>query len=390
MPGHMFRHPPYVVTAYFLGLILSNAAAEGLGVRSPAERSTFVDEVTGTTITRLTSSPAKDDKIYQTHPSWISDGSRLVFHSNRTGRNEVFALEESTGEIIQITDGDAGPFVISRYDDSLYLVRDGLVMRVNLKALLNDSKLGSLKSASAYRRQVGALPKGCRLSGSFTEDASGKTLYFGLVDSKDKYSIQKLDLATSRFSKVIDVDFKVGHCQAHPTKTGIISYCHETGGDADQRMWLTNSDGTVNRPFYQETYGEWVTHEVWWTADRMLFVIWPKNEQMKQKPYGIASVSLKDFSDQIHDRFPYWHACGTPDGRYAIGDAFDGKLFLVDIRSGKRTLLTQGHRPHGANNHPHPSISPDGKPVLFVSAKFGNWDLMTVDIPAKKEESRLP
>jgi oligogalacturonide lyase len=145
-------------------------------------------------------------------------------------------------------------------------------------------------------------------------------------------------------------------------------------------MWIINSDGTENRPFYTETYDEWVTHETWWTSDRMLFVIWPKNEQMKLKPYGIASISFSNFSHTIHDQYVYWHVCGTPDGKYAVGDTFDGKLFRVDVRSGKRTLLTQGHRPSGARNHPHPSISPDGKRVLFVSSKFGNWDLMTVDL----------
>jgi oligogalacturonide lyase len=153
-------------------------------------------------------------------------------------------------------------------------------------------------------------------------------------------------------------------------------------------MWITNSDGTGNRPFYTETYGEWVTHEVWWTADRMLFAIWPKDEQMKTKPYGIASVSMTDFTHQIHDQFPYWHVCGTPDGKYAIGDTFDGQLFLIDVGSGKRWLLTQGHRPMGAKSHQHQSISPDGKRVLFVSSKFGNWDLMTVDIPNGKNEDR--
>ncbi len=176
----------------------------------------------------------------------------------------------------------------------------------------------------------------------------------------------------------------MGHCQAHPSETGVISYCHETGGDAPQRMWIVRSDGSGNRPFYAETYDEWVTHEVWWTPDRMLFTIWPKDDAMKAKPHGIASVSLADFSHRIHDQFPYWHVCGTPDGKYAIGDTFDGELFLIDTRTGKRELMTQGHRPANATSHPHQSISPDGKRVLFVSSKFGNWDLMTVDLPAAK------
>lgn len=357
-------------------------AASGIGMRSPAERASFTDETTCLVITRLTSSPAQDDKIYQTHPNWTADGTHLVFHSDRTGRGELFALEETSGQIVQLTEGDAGALVVARQANAMYLVQNSSVVMVNLGDLLADSRRGVMQPAAAYRRHIAELPVGCTLSGTYTEDADGKSLYFGLVDSAAAHSIQKLDLASGQFAKVIGVDFRVGHCQAHPTSAGLISYCYETGGDAPQRMWLVRSDGSDNRPFYKETYDEWVTHEVWWTADRMLFTIWPKNAAMRALPHGIASIGLSDFRHQIHDQHPYWHVCGTPDGKYAVGDTFDGELFLIDIASGRRRLLTQGHRPDGATSHQHQSVSPDGKRILFVSSKFGNWDLMTVEVPS--------
>lgn len=376
-----------------VGLLLvftaSITVAAGVGSRGPAERSKFVDADTGIAVTRLTNSPAQDDKIYQTHPNWTADGAYLIFHSDRTGTGEIFALEEATGEIVQITDKDSGAIAVARHSNALYLVRDNTVWMVDLQTLLSDSKKGTMKGSEQYRRKVGELPADHHVSGTFTEDANGRELYFGLVDSGERYSIQKLDLTGGKFSKVIDVDFRVGHCQAHPTRTGLISYCQESGGDTAQRMWITHSDGTGNRPFYVETYGEWVTHEVWWTDDRMLFTIWPKNEQMRSKPYGIASVSLSDFSHKIHSPFPYWHVCGTSDGRFVVGDTFEGELYLIDARSGERQLLTKGHRPAGAKSHQHQSISPDGQRVLFVSSRFGNWDLMTVDLPSTMAPQRI-
>ena len=371
----------WISVALALGLLVSGVSAEGLGSRLPSERSTFIDEKTGITVTRLTSSPAKDNKIYQTHPNWTADGSYLIFYSDRTGRDEVFAIEEATGEIVQITDGDSGALVVARHDNAMFLVRDGRVFTVDLDALLTDNDKGKMRDASAYRQRIADLPEGSSLSGTFTEDANGKTLYFGLVDPDKAYSIQKLDVATGQFSTVIDLSFQVGHCQAHPTRTGVISYCHETGGDAPQRMWVVNSDGSGNRSFYAETFDEWVTHEVWWTEDRMLFTIWPDATDMKRRPYGIGSVSLTDFHHKIHDQFPYWHVAGTQDGKYAVGDTFDGALFLIDIASGQRRLLTEGHRPKGAQSHHHQSMSPDGRRVLFVSSRFGNWDLMAVGLP---------
>jgi oligogalacturonide lyase len=355
-------------------------SAEGVGARFPSERSVFIDETTGRTITRLTNSPAKDNKIYQTHPNWTPDGSSLIFYSDRTGSNEIFALEEATGEIVQITDGDSGSIVVSRHANVLYLVREGEVFRIDLDALLADSRKGAMKKASDYRTSAGRLPEGAKLSGTYTEDANGKALYFGLALGDEGWSIDELELESGAWRRIIDLDFKVGHSQAHPTKSGVISYCHETRGDAPQRMWIVSADGSGNRPFYKETYDEWVTHETWWTEDRMLFNIWPKNDAMKKKPHGIASVSLRNSSLVIHDQYPHWHVCGTTDGKHAVGDTLDGKLFLIDIETGERTLLTAGHRPKGADSHQHQSMSPDGKRVLFVSSMFGNWDLMTVEI----------
>lgn len=352
------------------------------GDRLPSERSAFTDELTGLTITRLTTSPAKDDKIYQTHPNWTADGAYLIFNSHRTGASEVFALDEATGEIVQISDGDGGAFILGHNRNVMFIVRSGVVIELDLNALLRDSKSRVMNAAESYRRELGRLPEGASLSGTFTEDADGKSLYFGLALPDGRHAIERMNIATGECSQIISPDFKVGHAQAHPTRPGVISYCYETGGDAPQRMWIVNADGTGNRPFYAETYDEWVTHETWWTDDRMLFTIWPKDDAMKQKPHGIASVSLKDFSHTIHDQFPYWHVCGTSDGKFAIGDTFDGRLIMIRIATGERRLLTQGHRPKGMTSHQHQSLDPSGRRLLFVSSKFGNWDLMSVEIPA--------
>src|SRR4051794_23299552 len=67
----MLRSSAFLLAGLFLWLITSRLPAEGVGARSASERSSFVDDKTGVTVTRLTSSSAKDDKIYQTHPSWL-------------------------------------------------------------------------------------------------------------------------------------------------------------------------------------------------------------------------------------------------------------------------------------------------------------------------------
>lgn len=54
-----------------------------IGTRFPSEKKVVKDPVTGTELTFLTSTPAGDSKIYQTHNQWTSDGNWVIFRSNR-------------------------------------------------------------------------------------------------------------------------------------------------------------------------------------------------------------------------------------------------------------------------------------------------------------------
>ena len=90
------------------------------------------------------------------------------------------------------------------------------------------------------------------------------------------------------------VPFRLGHIQANPFVSGEILYCHETGGDAPQRMWIVNADGTGNRPLYKETPDEWVTHEVWFDKDHVVFNIMAHLPKLREKPTGIAIINVRD------------------------------------------------------------------------------------------------
>lgn len=364
----------------FSGLACSSQlarGASGVGRQFPPERTVDVDPITGMEIAMLTTSPAKDDKIYQTHPSWTADLQHIVFMSDRTGSNQYFAIAAETGIITQLTN-DRGPSnaCLSHTKNQMFYVSGREIWELDIDAVLRLDPNGP-KNAS--RRRVAELPDDMQLSGSITVDANGKDIYLG-VRHDNSWRLLALDTEQVSFRRTIDLDFRVGHCQAHPSISGLIMYCWETGGDSEQRMWIVHADGSGNEPFYKETYGEWVTHEVWWGSDKALFTIWPKNDEMLKKPHGIACVSLQDRSLHILSRKKYWHVGGDPSGRWAVGDTFDGRLYLADGKTGNAKLLTQGHRPKGTTVHPHPSFSPDGSCVLFCSQKNGNWDLCLIQL----------
>lgn len=349
----------------------------GVGRRFSAEKTTYIDSVTGAEVTMLTTSPARDDKIYQTHPNWTADGEHIVFVSDRTGSKQYFAVSTATGAITQLTD-DSGPgnACLSRTRNRMFYSCGRAIWDLDIDAVLRQ---GAEVSNHPHRRKVVDLPENTQLHGTLTVDSDGTTMYLS-VQQGDSWALLALDTERGEFRTIREVEFRVGHCQAHPTISGLIMYCWETGGDSPQRTWIVRADGSDNGPFYEETYDEWVTHEVWWGADKALFTIWPKNEEMLGKPHGIAWVALGDRSLHILDQKKYWHVGGDTAGRWAVGDTFDGQLVLVDARTGEARLLTQGHRPKGATVHPHPSFSPDGSSVLFCSERNGNWDVCLVRV----------
>ena len=322
----------------------------------------------------LTQRPGNDSVIYQTHPMWTRNMEHLVFQSGRAGYSAPHVMEMASGRTGVLTGRAAGAFVLARKENRLVymLDRDFYVTPVSLST-----------GGQAASEKIATLPKGITgIRGGLSLDADEKVLYTGAeLEPEKKWGLLALELETGKWRTIVELDFLVGHLQANPFRSGAILFCHETGGDAPQRMWFVQADGTGLRPFYKETYDEWVTHETWWGPDRVLFTIWPYDDEHKRKTHGIVSVDFETGATQIHYQYPAWHTHGSPDGRWIMGDDFDRNIWLIEAASGERRLLTQGHQGEGHNTHPHASFTPDSKGIVFNSSKSGHEDIYLVDIP---------
>src|SRR6476646_8369855 len=163
----------FFITAFVL--LVFGAADAQIGKRFPSEKKVVKDPITGTMLTFLTSTPAGDSKIYQTHNQWTSDGRWVIFRSNRV-RGEAMAVNEKSGEILQVTEGGyAGMLNVARKSMKLYFLRFPpgsreqrgtnrdqpvamQVVEVDLGKLFADSAAGTLKAADAYQRVCGTTP----------------------------------------------------------------------------------------------------------------------------------------------------------------------------------------------------------------------------------------
>jgi oligogalacturonide lyase len=389
-----------------------------IGQRFPSEMKIIVDRITGAAITALTTSSASDAKIYQDHPQWMADGRWVIFRSNRGESDpkvlQAFAVDEITGDIVQLTEGPgllAGTLNIARLSGKLYYLKaaaDKTVALVELeaKALLDDSASGQVKSAAAYERLVAVLPATLRESGGFTLDADEKSAFVGTRELSPEElrgetlpphvpgqfcrqfpsRLIRVDLADGSIRTVAETPFLMGHVQSNPWVHGEVVFCCETGGDAPQRMY-TVVDGSPYRALYEETPDEWVTHEAVVTRDEVMFAIMGHLPRLRKKPTGIAVINLRTDEMKLVGQCDvgngFWHVNGSPDGRWAVGDDFDGNIHLIDRRNGKLTTITTGHvmKP----DHAHPTFSPDSTRILFQSGLLSggrNLNLMMISIGA--------
>ncbi len=433
-------------------LMVFGAEAQ-MGRRYPSERSSYIDPETGYTVTTLTSSRYNDGFPYQTDPMWTADGKYIIFRSSsRWGEpreitlpdgtkrmggpaSQTYFIEESTGEIIQATDfSDGGGGYLARNSNKMFYFKNSgderIMCVMNLDSLFADSKTGNMRPRSFYETELGKFPASMGRAGGFCIDCTDEWAYISVSREETEADrrkaaqnaaanwtpradqpvqvahgyggIRKMNLKTGEVSMVVDTDFRVGHIQCSLFTPGEIVYCHETGGDAPQRMWFCTADGKVNKPLYAETALDWVTHETFASKDYVYFNVLGWQERLRKQANGIFRINLR--TDDVEDLGNvemdadrsgdgkgqpligrgFWHCNGSPDDKWAVGDTFAGSVWIINTSNGLRTQLVSNTRMR--SNHAHPKFSPDSRRIVFQSGYMSDGQrlqLMMVNIPTE-------
>lgn len=98
------------------------------GRRWPSEKKIVQDPVTGLPLTFLTSTDGgyRQSKIYQTHRQLTVDGKWLIFRGTREAGSQAFAVNEETGDIVQVTEtGFSGMLCAGNKTMKLYVLAGG-------------------------------------------------------------------------------------------------------------------------------------------------------------------------------------------------------------------------------------------------------------------------
>jgi oligogalacturonide lyase len=477
-----------------LSLAFAASASAQIGRRFPSEKKIVPDPVTGVPLTFLTSTPAGDSKIYQTHHQWTSDGKWLIFRSNRVPGGQAMAVNEETGDIVQVTEsGFQGMLCISDISMTLYFLRTQRlpgaepeappppptpgdaaaapgarggrggrggprgptqIIAVDLAKLFADSAAGTLKASTEYEHIKATIPPEMGPPGDMALDPTEDFAYVRVgsaeaskhlpADTKPEPTfgprgmgagptgLINVNLKTGETKFIIAVPFQIGHVQTNPWNPGEIVFCWETGGKAPTRMWTVMADGSGLRPVYPEAPYDWITHETVITKDEVAFAMLylrsplggrgrgPGGGAANQKgggepkappaplppeqaaildqtgmdghPTGVGIVNLRTREMRIVGQVPLgdpgrsiWHVNGSPDGRWAVADDFQYRLWLIDRHSGEMNLLADmGHKTTAAD-HIHPTFNADSTKIEIQSAMLSengrSLNIVVVPIP---------
>ena len=390
-------------------LVATSAAFAQMGRRWPSEKKIVPDPVTGLPLTFLTSTDGsyRQSKIYQTHRQWTADGKWLIFRGVRETGSQAFAVNEETGDIVQVTEtGFSGMLCTGNKTMKLYVMDGGgdrgwapapprepgrapggpaaappdargpggrpsrgprRILEIDLAKLFADVAAGTVKPAANYQRVCGTIPANLDADGNMGLDANDDFMYFrvqgpettqlsegqtllpgfGPRARQTTSGLRSMNLQTGEIKPIVNVGFQIGHVQTNPWAPGEIVFCWETTGKAPQRTWFVKSDGTGLRPLYPEAPYEWITHEAVIGKDEVVIAI------LGHRPIG----------------------SNTPESNWGIAGAMDHPtgVGIVNLRTREARIV--GQVPAWAPGHSdwHVAGSADGRWAATDDFSYEVW-----------------
>jgi len=211
-----------------------------------------------------------------------------------------------------------------------------------------------------------------------TADGRFLNLEIHPANDSEEYTCVRVDTASGeseilfrkRFQKPLP---EVTHVMISPTDPDTVFFCHE--GNTfyiSNRLWLYTKDKGMfplakQRLDEEGNLGDCFGHECWAPDGKGLWFI--KYRCSPTPPRGICYVSIEgEQTDVQYQKYPYWHVCCAPNGRFLAADtqsdSYSGVCF-VDTATGQETLVHQAGTTWQHPTHPHPSFSLDSSLLIF-------------------------
>jgi oligogalacturonide lyase len=385
-------------------LFAASAAFAQMGRTWPSEKKIVPDPVTGLPLTFLTSADGgySQSKIYQTHRQWTSDGKWLIFRGVRETGPQAFAVNEETGQIVQVTEnGFSGMLCAGNKTMKLYVMSGGgggrgrgpagapgapegaardagrgagrgegappagppgaqgpggrgpggprQILEIDLAKLFADVAARSVKTAANYQRICGTIPASLPADGNMGLDANDDFMYFRVGGPETAQLSEGQTLQKAMGPR--NMGAGPSGLRSMNLKTGEIKFIVNVGfqiGHVQTNPWNRLITGGGPEPNYG-TAGTW------------------------EHPTGVGIINLRTRQMRIAGQVPLWsggrsdwHVAGSSDGRWAASDDFKYEVWLYDRHNGE-TIMLAGPQNVGAD-HIHPTFNAEGTKIEIQSA----------------------
>jgi oligogalacturonide lyase len=357
----------------------------------PSEAEARADARTGVRVRRVTSHPSIHHHPFYYLPAWDDAMRHLVFVSHRSGRPQIFAELQASGQLVQLTDrDDLNEWSIHPSHDGawVYFTAGVEAWRVSTTSL-TEERLARFSTESIQEAGMVGAAMG-------TTTLSRDDRYWAVpVRFGEATRLHVIDTQTGEARVILERD-SIGHPQFHPDHSELLRYA----GPYYERIWLIRRDGSGNRLAYVRDVAkkEWIVHETWVPgSSEILTTKWP---------HGVIGIDTKTGAVRQVCRFNAWHPMVDRSGRFMVTDTRDPDIGLqvFDVRDGvgePRALCASeassagahwkvGHCPYDdgpvkvyapQHTHPHPNFSPDGSRVVFTSDRTGVAQVYEARVP---------
>ena len=367
----------------------------------PSERKSFQDRVSGVTVWQLTNYRGHSEHPYFTDNGWYDGDKRMLFVSDRNNARNLFSIEIESGEISRLTDMKSEdpnlrcPMHVNQHLNETYYQHKGSVYALNLSTL--------------ETRQIYTIPQGFNFGGArptgdgkyvvagLSEDLSASikanlaASYIGFREihaAKPDCRIVRIELATNKAEEIWQEKCWVGHINPSLTRGNLLTFCHEGPWDlVDHRIWLLDMDtGKAVKFRERRVEGEKIGHEYWFAdGDHIGYQVHTPNPSGSDDTFmGFAKFDGTGEIEAPAVRIPgpdHIHSVNfdfvvSDTGKSIKGYKFNGKSF-----DGPNIItMHDGSFDWGAH-HPHPSITSDGKNVVYNSTASGYCNIYMTAIP---------
>jgi Tol biopolymer transport system component len=326
-------------------------------------------------VLRVTDDRYSCNHLYFTSRSFTPDSSKIVFESDQDGGHNLYIFDLVKNEYTQLTEG-------KDLDYFPYVDRQGKKVFFGYKSCLYSLDLESLQEEILFDARELTGRDVFKVGGAYQSWDGKKIVSF--FEADPEYGLIVTEPENGKSNIILRGNQPVRHCQFCPQDHGLIVYAHEGNWSTmGARMWFIRSDGSGNRRVRDHDDGteEAVGHESWANTQKKLFY---KIRRSSDHKIFIASFDVDADRETVIMECPHNHGIASLDDRFFIADYSGGPMWIADLERKKTDVLCNPDMSwvKGMSRfHPHPSVSNDGKYVVYSTDHFGKPGVFIAELP---------